>query len=365
MSPRNEPEERDERALDDRLIDQALERHFAAPPKDLAPRVVAALAAGTPAPLTPDEVARLLAPPARGRARPWLVLTAAAALVAALFWLQRNEPPPEPAPPPLVLAPVPEARFEALLTALFEPGAHPPTEDPGLIVRELGELARALAEEPARWPRLDTALLAPERAGAAVAPLDFLHVLTDPRALAPARALWQRDPGAFADIHLASFAELGDADFRAEAEALVANAEREPCSAPVFSAAYLALHGDARGTALLDSALLDSALLTPCPDDPARALAATFALLALGASDADARWLTLVRTTVEDHLARGRRLRAAAWLEADAALRAWCAAPETFRLARLHLELLEREERRRATPLDADALARELAALKR
>jgi len=352
MNPGNE--------LDDRLIDQALERHFAEPPPDLAPRIAAALAAGTPAPLAPAEVARLLARPERRRARPWLWLTAAAALVAALLWLQRSEPTPEPAPPPLVLEPVPEARFEALLTALFEPGAHPPSGDAGELVRELGELARALAEEPARWPRLETALLAPDRAGAAVAPLDFLHVLTDPRALGPARALWQRDPGAFADIHLASFAELGDADFRAELEALVDNAEREPCAAPVFSAAYLALRGDARGTALLDSALL-----TACPDDPARALAATLALLELGASDADARWLALVRTTAGEHLARGEGLRAAAWLEAEAALRAWRADPATFRLARLHVELLEREERRRATPLDADALARELAALKR
>ncbi len=349
MNPRAE--------LDDRLIDQALARHFAAPPPDLAPRVLAALAAGTPAPLSAAEVARLLARPGPRRARPWLVLIAAAALVAALFWRQRSEHALEPAPPPPVLEPVPEARFEALLTALFEPGARPPSEDPGLVVREL---ARALAEEPARWPRLETALLAPDRAGAAVAPLDFLHVLTDPRALAPARALWQRDPGAFADIHLASFAELGDADFRAELEALVENAEREPCVAPVFSAAYLALRGDARG-----AALLDSALRTPCPDDPARAVAATFALLELGARDAYARWLALARTRAEEHLARGALLRAAAWLEADAALRAWRADPATFRLARLHLELLEREGRRRATPLDAAALARELAQLGR
>jgi len=356
MSPRAE--------LDERLIDQALARHFAAPPPDLAPAIVAALARGEPAPLSPAEVARLLARPERKRASAWLVLTAAAALIAALLWLRKNERPvePEPAPAPLATGPAPvsEVRFETLLGALFVPGGHPPTQDAGEVGRELLELARALAEEPARWPRLETALLAPDLAGAALAPLDFLHMLTEARTLPLARALWQRDPGAFADIHLACFAELGDAGFRAELEALLENGEREPCSAPVFSAAYLALRGDARG-----ATLLDSALLTPCPDDPARALAATFALLELGPSDADARWLALVRTTAEQHLARGDELRAAAWLEADAALRAWRSAPETFRLARLHVELLEREERRRATPLDKAALARELAQLGR
>lgn len=356
MNPRDE--------LDLRLLEQALERHFAAPPPDLAPRIVAALAAGTPAPLAPAEVARLLARPAAKPARPWLVLAAAAALVAALLWLRTGERPvePEPAPPPLASGPAPVSapRFEALLGALFVPGGHPPTQDAGEIGRELLELSRALAEEPARWPRLEAALLVPDLTGTAVAPLDFLHMLPDPRVLPLARTLWQRDPGAFADIHLASFAELGDADFQAELEALVENAEREPCTAPVFSAALLALRGDARG-----SAVLDAALRTPCPDDPARALAATLALLELGASDADARWLTLARTTTEAHLARGALPRAAAWLEADAALRAWRADPATFRLARLHLELLEREERRPATSLDAAALARELAALAR
>lgn len=351
-------------APSDRLMDLALARHFAPPQEDLAPRVSAAFGLGVRASLAPDEVERLIAPhtPAR-RPRPLVpfALGAAAvlaAVVAARLWPRSTAQKPRPVDPAVTAAD--EARFEALVDALFVPGGHAPVVDPFQVPRELTELERLLRAEPRRWTRFAEALLQPDLRGTAVAPLDFLHMLPMPEALGLARELWRREPAAFSDLHLASFAELGDPVFRAELVPLVERGASEPCEAPVFAAAYLALDGDGRGVGLLRRALLE-----PCPDDPARALAANLALEHLGDVDTGDLWLALVKSSAASHLARGDVLRAVEWLEAHGALRAWRSPGAERRLARLHLTLIQRLERRLARPLDAAAVAAELAALVR